>query len=116
MAQSVVSILLSPDQTANQYLLIRSFVVTQNDVLAALESATGTKWKVIQMNADEVRQQGWKLVETGKPQDGIPKVVQGSLFNDQTDFVAVKEQLANGLLSLPHVDLNEYVMSLVAQV
>lgn len=110
-----MSVLRNPVQTANEYLKIRSFVVTQNDILASLEKTTGTKWKVVHCDSEETRLQGWELVESGKPQEGIPKVIQGSLFNDKNDIVMAKEQLVNGLLSLPEVDLGEYVKTLFAE-
>lgn len=108
-----MSTLRNPAQTANEYLLIKSFVLTQNDILAALEKATGTKWTVVHRDSVETRQQGWKLIESGNPQEGIPKVIQGSLFNDKTDVVVAEKRLVNGLLNLPDIDLGEYVKALV---
>jgi hypothetical protein len=111
---SVVSVLRDLDQTANEYLLIGSFIVTQNDILAALENATGAKWTIVHRDSEETRQHGWKLFESGSPQEGIPKIVQGSLFSDETNIVMPREQLVNGLLNLPNVELSEYIKDLVA--
>ena len=113
-ALSVVSTLCNLTRTANEYLLTRSFVLTQSDILVALEKATGTKWTVAYRDSEETRWQGWKLVESGNPQEGIPKVVQGSLFNDKTDVVVAEERLVNDLLNLPRVDLGEYAKTSVA--
>lgn len=114
MAMSVVSVLRNPMQTANQYLLIGSFTVMQRDILAALEEVTGSKWTVSYCDSEDTRQTGWKLVQAGNPQEGIPKVIQGSLFNDNNDLAIDKERFANVLLNLPEVDMGEYVKSLVA--
>lgn len=91
-------------------------MLTPRDLLAALENATGVKWTVNRRDSEETRQRGWKLIQDGKPHEGIPKVVQGSLFNDKTDFVVPEDQLSNKVLNLPETDLEEYVKRLVARV
>lgn len=86
MAQSIVSVLQNPTQTANQYLLIGRFVATRNDILAVLEDATASKWTVSHCDSEETRQIGWKLVQAGNPQEGISKAIQGSLLSDKNDI------------------------------
>ena len=113
MAQSMISVLQNPTRTASQYLLIGSFVVTQNDILAALEEATASKCIVSHCDSEETRQICWKLVQAGSPQEGIPKVIQGSLFSDKNDITIDKERFANSL-NLSEVDLRGYIKSLVA--
>ena len=90
--------------------------MTQNDVLAALEDATGSKWNVNYRNSEETRLEGWNLVQGGNARVGIPKIIQGALFNDKNDVAVGKSSLANSLLSLPEGSLREYVKSLVSQI
>jgi hypothetical protein len=112
MAFSVVSSLHNQTQTANEYLLIRSFVVTQNDILAALRAASETEYTVPHRGSGKTRLEGWKLLQSGNPMEGIPKGIQGSLFNDRNDLAVAGERLANNLLSLPEADLAAYIKSL----
>ena len=56
MAQSMISVLQNPTRTASQYILIGSFVVTQNDIPAALEEATASKCTVSHCDSEESRQ------------------------------------------------------------
>ncbi|OJJ72204.1 hypothetical protein ASPBRDRAFT_125397 [Aspergillus brasiliensis CBS 101740] len=46
IGRSLVAILQNPDVTANHYVYVESFTVTQKQVLGALEKATGQDWKV----------------------------------------------------------------------
>jgi hypothetical protein len=41
---AVKNALFIPEKTANTYLYIDTFTVSQNQVLASLEKATGRKW------------------------------------------------------------------------
>jgi hypothetical protein len=116
IAQGVVSILRNPERAANQYLYVRSFLLAPRDILAAFENVTGVKWTVNRQDSEETRQRGGKLIQGGKPHEGIPKVVQGSLFNNKTNFIVLKEQLANKMLNLSEMDLKEHVKGLVARV
>lgn len=114
MAKAVVSVLQKPLETVNKYLLIRSFVITPIDVLNALEDISGSKWKVTHLESKKTLKEGWKLLEDGKPEAGIPKIVQGALFNDKTRATVSPDRLSNRLLELPNMDLREYIRSLLA--
>jgi hypothetical protein len=43
-------VLKHPEETANKYIQVASFVTTQNEVLSLLEEETGTKWTVEKKN------------------------------------------------------------------
>lgn len=88
-------------------------MVTPTDILEALENATGARWRVVYRDSEETRQEGWRLIRSGNPRDGIPKVIQGSLFNDKNDATVSEKLLANSLLGLPKVDLEAYINGLV---
>jgi len=51
--EAVLSVLSNLEATANKVLFIQSFCVSQNDVLAALERATGSEWAVERYGSDE---------------------------------------------------------------
>jgi len=43
---AVAAILRKPEETANKYIYISSFSISQNEILAALEKLTGKKWTI----------------------------------------------------------------------
>lgn len=113
MAQSVVSVLQRPADSANEYLVIRSFVVSQSEILAALEDITRSKWRVSYVDAENLRQEGWRLLAGGNPRQGIQSIVRGSLFQGQKDISVSQDTLSTIQLGLPTTDLRDYLESLV---
>ncbi|KAM0265398.1 hypothetical protein ACHAQJ_000240 [Trichoderma viride] len=113
MAQSVVSVLQRPADSANQYLLIRSFVVSQSEILAVLEDITQSKWLVSYVNAENLRQEGWRLLAGGNPKQGIESIIRGALFQGQKDISVYQDDLANTQLGLPTTNLRDYLESMV---
>jgi hypothetical protein len=59
--------LKSPDAAFGKALVVQSFVVTPNEVLAEYERQTGAKWQVITTPLDEIRALEAKLWEEGDP-------------------------------------------------
>ncbi|MCJ1379505.1 hypothetical protein MMC17_002606 [Xylographa soralifera] len=51
----VKNAMLAPEKTANRYVYVSSFVISQNDILASLEKATGQKWDVTHVDGEEVK-------------------------------------------------------------
>ena len=49
----MVGILTHPDETANRYVYTSTATTTPTELLAALEDATGEKWKVEKVNSKE---------------------------------------------------------------
>lgn len=113
MAQSVVSVLQRPADSANQYLLIRSFVVSQSEILEVLEDITQSNWSVSYVNAEGLRQEGWRLLAGGNPKQGIESIVRGALFGGQKDISVSQDVLANTQLGLPTTNLRDYLESMV---
>lgn len=113
MAQSVVSVLQRPADSANQYLLIRSFVVLQSEILAVLEDITQSKWRVTYVNAENLRQEGWRLLAGGDPKQGIQSIVRGALFQGQKDISVSQHVLANTQLGLPTTNVRHYLETMV---
>ncbi|KAF4994748.1 hypothetical protein FDECE_13021 [Fusarium decemcellulare] len=109
VASAVVSILKNPDITASRYLVVRNFVVSQNEILAALEDATGNNWNRTYVDSNETKKKGWELLQSGQPAAGIPKIIQGSLFHDDNDVATPADQLDNRLLGMAELDLREYI-------
>ncbi|KAF2162814.1 hypothetical protein M409DRAFT_68811 [Zasmidium cellare ATCC 36951] len=53
IAEATARILLRPDVTKNRMLYIQSFLVSQSEVIAAYEKATGTKWEVAKFESEK---------------------------------------------------------------
>lgn len=113
MVQSVVSVLQRPADSANKYLQIRSFTVSQSEILAALEDITQSKWSVSYVDAESLRQEGWKLLAGGNPKQGIESIVRGALFQGQKDISVSQDALANKQLGLETTNLRDYLESMV---
>ncbi|KAH8122252.1 hypothetical protein FP744_10006150 [Trichoderma asperellum] len=113
MTQGVVSVLQRPVDSANQYLLIRSFIVSQSEILAVLEDITQSKWRVSYVNAENLRKEGWRLLAGGNPKQGIESIVRGALFQGQKDISVSRDVLANTQLGLPITNLRDYLESIV---
>lgn len=113
MAQSVVSVLQRAADSANQYLSIRSFIVSQSEILAALKGITQSKWSVSYVDAENLRQEGWRLLAGGNPKQGIQSIIRGALFQGQRDISVSQDVLANTQLGLPTTNLRDYLESMV---
>ncbi|KAJ3542889.1 hypothetical protein NM208_g3444 [Fusarium decemcellulare] len=113
VASAVVSILRNPDITTNRYLVVRNFVVSQSEILGALEEAMGSKWTRTYLDSNETKKKGWELLQSGNPAAGIPKIIQGSLFHGDSNVATPADQLDNRLLGVAKLDLREYIERLI---
>ena len=62
VAKAVVGVLQHPNETANRYIHINSYRTNQNQILAALEKATGTKWTVEHTTCEEQGRKGKEML------------------------------------------------------
>lgn len=113
MAQSVVSVLQRPVDSANQYLLIRSFIVSQSEILVVLEDIAQSKWVVSYVDAENLRQEGWRLLAVGNYKQGIESIIRGALLQGQKDISVSQDALANTQLRLPTTNLRDYLENIV---
>jgi nucleoside-diphosphate-sugar epimerase len=115
VGKAVVSVLLRPEETKNRHSFIQSFNVSQNDVLAALEKATGTKWQVNHVDSDERTKTGNELIKQGDF-TGFPLLILAVILNGKvdvgSDFTKVAK-LDNDLLGLPKEDLQATIDAIV---
>jgi len=100
-------------ETENKYVFIDSFAVSQNQVLASLEKATGKKWAATHVDAEEQKEIGLEKVKKGDF-SGAPFLIR--YFNcveghggDYSKY----ENMSNELLSLPKESLDEVVLQVV---
>lgn len=110
IGSAVVKVLEKPQETENKLLYIHSLHVTQEEVLAALEKATGDKFERIEEDSEE---------ELKKCR---PKMLDGD-HDAREEVVAIwgvvaadwkkREEFANELLGLKEEDLDEVVQQVV---
>ena len=110
---SVAKSLHKPRDTANRYVYVASFTTTQNEILAAMEKATGKKWDVTHASTAEKIQEGKDLLSNGN-MSGILVQLQGVLFLDGIGGDYAKEKgLDNDLLGLPAENFQETIDKVV---
>jgi hypothetical protein len=71
VARAVTATLVHASATANQYIYINSFTLTQNKVLDALEKANGMKWDVSYSTAKEFGDGSLQKLKESENQTGV---------------------------------------------
>jgi hypothetical protein len=113
---AVKNALLVPEKTANKTMFIDSFTVSQNMVLASLEKATGKKWEVMHVEAEEERKIGQEKIAKGDF-TGAAHLIRymncvGECGGDYTTYT----KSANDLLELPKENLDDVIANIVKEV
>ncbi|KAI5203333.1 NAD(P)-binding protein [Aureobasidium subglaciale] len=65
IGQAVIGVLEHPEETANRFCKVQSIQTCQNELLQALEKATGKKWKITKTTSKELIKSGKKECEAG---------------------------------------------------
>lgn len=110
---AVKNALLIPDKTANKYLFIDSFTVSQRQVVASLEAAEGQKWAVSHVDAEEQKRVGLKKMARGDFSGALPLIRYINCVEGHGGNFAEYEESANGMLELPEEELDEAVRELL---
>jgi hypothetical protein len=112
IARAITSILSHPNETSNKYLMITSWITTQNKVLEALEAATKSKWEVNHVTSEQRHEEGLELLGKGNFM-GIGNFWNVWCHTDGKGHVVQEEKMANGMLGLPEQDLEAVVRDVV---
>jgi ABC-type glycerol-3-phosphate transport system substrate-binding protein len=101
IGDAVAGILQRPGATANKFLRIRSLEVTQNEILAAFEEATGEKWSVTSVSTKDIFEKGKAKLAAGD-MGAILDLMVVQLFEEGAgrSIVVTKEDSDNELLGL----------------
>lgn len=110
---AVKNAMLVPEKTANKYMFIDSFTVSQNQVVAALEKATGAKWEVTHVDAEEQKKLGMEKMAKGDFSGAMLLIRYINCVDGHGGNYALYEGTANELLSLPKQTLDEVVAGIV---
>jgi len=115
IALAVLRIFERPAETANKFLFVASATVTQNQLLASIEKASGKKWTVTKANTEEAGKIGGEKVAKGDFSGFQPLLARLIYGGDPIgDFRKLPGGLANGILGLPEEDLDEVVRDTLA--
>ena len=112
---AVKNALLVPNETANKYLYIESLTVSQSEVVASLEKATGKTWEREQVDAEEMRRSGLEKMANGDHSGVVSLIRYVNCVHGHGGNYAESRGTANGVLGLPKVTVDEEVRKLVSK-
>ncbi|TFA99693.1 hypothetical protein CCMA1212_008606 [Trichoderma ghanense] len=96
IAETVAAILKKPEQTANKYLSVFSFVTTQNEVLKVFEEESGSKFQITHVKGSDLIQAANESVAKGDyPNSLIPYVQYTFLADESGDPVDISKSDGN---------------------
>ncbi|KAE8414171.1 hypothetical protein BDV36DRAFT_286415 [Aspergillus pseudocaelatus] len=117
LGQAVASVLQHPQETSNRYLYIASVETTQNEILAALEEATGAHWSVKATTTEEQVGEGFMKLGAGDF-SGAFHLVRATCYGSTPGLQANYAKdltLANDVLGLKLESVRETVQRIVAR-
>jgi hypothetical protein len=119
IGKAIASILSKPDvaaATANKYIAIETATVTQSDILAAAEEASGSKWIVKNVDSLVERKSSLEAVANGH-HEAFYGVLQSYIFGGQEENHSDNRNLDVGIwndkLGLPKEDYKDAIKQLV---
>lgn len=115
LGNSVVGVLRNPEETRNRYLYVASVETSQNEIVAALEEATGSSWGIRRVRTDNQVDEATKLLANGDF-NGALTLVRATVFANIPDLrsnYAKEEKLANETLGIKMEDVKEVVQRVV---
>ncbi|KAH8657163.1 hypothetical protein BGZ60DRAFT_545662 [Tricladium varicosporioides] len=110
-AAAILAVLAKPTETANQYIYVHSFTVSQKQILSVLEEQEGRQWELQEVSSEELTKDGKALLSKGNF-TGALKLLHVCFLGEGfgSDFTKdVEGGVANGWLGLPKQDLNDEV-------
>ncbi|KAK4237524.1 hypothetical protein C8A03DRAFT_44611 [Achaetomium macrosporum] len=110
VGKAVAGILKHPDETANKYLATASFNLSQNELIALVETLTGSKLPVTRVKSADLQKAGEEKLAAGDPRAFVDFLrVHNSA--DGAGNALTEEESANKLIGLPYEDLRASVES-----
>ncbi|MCJ1462475.1 hypothetical protein MMC07_001077 [Pseudocyphellaria aurata] len=109
VGSAVKNAMLIPEKTANKYLYVGSFTISQNELLASFEKATGAQWEVTHLDAEIEKEIAVEKKSQGD-YGGFVSLQRYIICVDGHggNFLDYREN-ARELLSLPKQNLDEVV-------
>jgi hypothetical protein len=102
VGEAIATALLKPEETKNQVLYVASVDTTQNDMLAALEAHSGSKWTVNKTTVAEQHANGMAAMQKGDIMGAVgPLILSGVFSGHGADFQGSGHKLDNAVLDMP---------------
>jgi hypothetical protein len=114
VCRAIISTLKHPNETKNTYVYVRSFVLTQNKILAILEKFQGP-YEVTKDTAIEISTRGLDNIKRGNMAEGYPQMITGATYGPW-GFVDFGERPIkwNEILGLPkEEDIEEVIQGVL---
>ncbi|KAL2384727.1 hypothetical protein RJZ90_001739 [Blastomyces dermatitidis] len=110
VCQAVVGTFFNSTETANKFLRIRSLQTTQNQILAAFEQISDSKWAVERISTNELYRAGKEKLEKGE-EGWILEFLCTQIFANGGDrsIVATREDSVNALVRVREVELADVI-------
>jgi hypothetical protein len=111
---AVARLLRKPHQVQNRFIYVYSVASSQNEILASLEAATGTKWDTHHVKWEDEIPAGRKKLEQGDRSGGVPLVLSYFYRPGMGADYTMDVEAANALLELPAETITEIVRKALA--
>jgi hypothetical protein len=115
VGRGIAKSLKNIDVTRNQYVYINSFTVTQNDVLHALERATGEKFELSEGTAHGLWETGTEQVKNGNPLGTLAQISSAIYGEGGAANYSVDKGLWNDKIGLAGENLEAFVESYISK-
>ncbi|KAF3071367.1 hypothetical protein CFAM422_006155 [Trichoderma lentiforme] len=105
IGEAVAAVLKKPEETANKYLSIFSFAITQNEVLKIFEEETGSKFQITKLKGSDLIKAATDSVAKGDYANSVVPFVQYTFLADDSqhpvditkndaDLLGIKDNLS----------------------
>ncbi|CAN9393820.1 unnamed protein product [Alternaria alternata] len=114
IARTIIAVLEQPDTVANKFIHMESLTVSQLDILAALQDATGEDWTIKDEGSDGLKVIGFQKLQKGDAAGGGNVIIAAMLSeaalgdNSKTESGLWKERL-----DLPKENLGDVVRTVL---
>ena len=113
---AVKNAMIKAEETVNKVIYVDSFTVSQKDVVASLEKATGSTWEISQIDAEQQKKTGMEKMSKGDF-SGAPLLLSYiNAVEGHGGNYATYKQTSNELLDLPKESLDDVVADIVNKV
>lgn len=113
IGQTIAAVLKHPEQTANKYIEVASFITSQNELLKLLEEETGTEWTVERKQTEYYGKLADEKLAKGD-YSAFGDYLKVILFGDGKGTCPKEADLANKELGLPKEDLKTTIKAALA--
>lgn len=111
IGRALIAVLSHAAETANKLVFVESFTTTQIEILAALEKATGEKWKVAHKKSEDIRAEAFKEMGEGNILGGGASLITAAVLGKGAleDHSNMEGGIWNDRLGLPKESVEEEI-------